>query len=247
MLDLVLAALNQRGNWRAISDGVSPMVAMRDLGTRSSEVIPPMGALAVSQKVVPLKLTINRFGARRVDGGNLFSIGPMVSSVSTIPVAPLEEQFATAQFVEMSDAEKLSRRSFEPFEAGIEAKSSAAPKADFVRNVVVEHEVIYLWKPRQGLFHRLGIFIFQTLIRGSAVAMSPLGKERLIPTGLGTAAVTMNTGAFVVANTETLQMHNAAMVFRSETAAVQAMKALMAGKPELKGKLQVVSDFELAA
>jgi Family of unknown function (DUF6603) len=247
VLDLVLGALNQRGNWRAVSDGVIPLVAMRDLGTKSSEVIHPMGALAVSQKVVPLKLAINRFGARRIDGGNLFSIGPMVSSVSTIDVVPLEEQFAAAQFVEMSDAEKLSRRSFEPFDAGVEAKSSAAPRADFVRNVVVEHEVIYLRKPRQGLLHRVGIFIFQTLLRGSAVAMSPLGKERLIPTGLGTAPVTINTGAFVVANTDSLQIHNAALVFRSETAAVQAMKTLTADKPELKGKLQVVSDFELAA
>jgi hypothetical protein len=250
VLDLLIDALNQRGNWSAVSRGVSPLVATRDLGTRSSEIIHPMGALAVSQKIVPLRLPINRVGARRIEGGNQFSITAMSvtgTTTSGIDVVPVEEQFAPAQFLEMSDAEKLSRRSFEPFEAGVEARSSAAPRADFVRNVVVEHEVIYLGKTRRPLLHRIGRFIFDVLLRGSAVAVSPLGKERLIPTGLGTASVGMNTGSFVVANTDDLQVHDATMVFRSETAAVQAMKAAVAGRPELAGKLQVVSEFELAA
>jgi Family of unknown function (DUF6603) len=252
VFDLLMEALNQRGNWSAVTTGVSPLVTTRDLGTRSSEIIHPMGSLAVSQKVVPLRLPINRFGARRVEGGNQFSIismtaGVTTSAVSSIPVVPVEDQFAPAQFIELSDAEKLSRRSFEPFEAGVEARSSAAPRADFVRNIAVEHEVIYLRKPRLRLVHRIGKFIFDTLLRGGAVALSPLGKERLIATGLGTAPVSMNTGAFVVANTDDLQVHDATLVFRSETAAVQAMKAVVAGKPELKGKLQVVSEFELAA
>ena len=153
---------------------------------------------------------------------------------------PVEDQFAPGQFIDMSDAEKVSRRSFEPFEAGVEAQSSAAPQADFVRNIVVEHEVIYLRKPRLRLIHRIGRLIFDVLLRGSAVAVSPLGKERLIPTGLGTAPVSMSTGGFVVANTNDLQLHETT-IFRSEAAAVQAMKSVVAGKPELKGKLQVVS------
>jgi hypothetical protein len=246
VLDLLVEALNQRGNWSAVGRGVSPLVATRDLGTRSAEIIHPMGSLAVSQKLVPLGLPINRFGARRIDGGNQFSIGALSTGGSTIPVVPVEEQFAPAQFIDMSDAEKLSRRSFEPFAAGIEARSSAEPRADFVRNIKVEHEVIYLRKPRLRLLHRIGRLIFDTLLRGNSVAMSPLGKERLIPTGLGTAAVTMNGGGFVVANTDDLQMH-ASTVFRSETAAIQAMKAVVASNPALKGKLQVVSEFELAA
>ncbi|MGL4967680.1 MAG: DUF6603 domain-containing protein [Inquilinus sp.] len=246
VLDLLIEALNQRGNWSAVGHGVTPLVATRDLGTRSAEIIHPTGALAVSQKIVPLRLPIDRFGARRIDGGNQFSIGPLTSGALSIPVVPVEEQFAPAQFLAMSDAEKLSRRSFEPFEAGVEAQSSAAPRADFVRNIVVDHEVIYLRKPRQRLIHRIGRLIFDLLLRGNAVALSPLGRERQLPTGLGTASVSLNTGGFVVANTDDLQPHDAT-VFRSETAAVLAMKAAMAGKPELKGRLQVVSEFELAA
>ncbi len=246
VLDLLIEAINKRGNWSAVSRGVSPLVATRDLGPKSGEVIHPMGALAVSQKIVPLKLPLNRFGARRLEGGNIFSIGPMSTPTGSIAVVPVEDQFAPGQFIDMSDAEKLSRRSFEPFEAGVEAQSSAAPQADFVRNIVVEHEVIYLRKPRLRLIHRIGRFIFDVLLRGSAVAVSPLGKERLIPTGLGTAPVSMSTGGFVVANTNDLQLHETT-IFRSEAAAVQAMKSVVAGKPELKGKLQVVSEFELAA
>ena len=246
VLDLLIEAINKRGNWSAVSRGVSPLVATRDLGPKSGEVIHPMGALAVSQKIVPLKLPLNRFGARRLEGGNIFSIGPMSTPTGSIAVVPVEDQFAPGQFIDMSDAEKVSRRSFEPFEAGVEAQSSAAPQADFVRNIVVEHEVIYLRKPRLRLIHRIGRFIFDVLLRGSAVAVSPLGKERLIPTGLGTAPVSMSTGGFVVANTNDLQLHETT-IFRSEAAAVQAMKSVVAGKPELKGKLQVVSEFELAA
>ena len=51
----------------------------------------------------------------------------------------------------------------------------------------------------------------------------------------------MSTGGFVVANTNDLQLHETT-IFRSEAAAVQAMKSVVAGKPELKGKLQVVSE-----
>ena len=46
----------------------------RDLGPRSGEVIHPIGALAVPQKIVPLNLPLDRFGARRLEGGNIFTI-----------------------------------------------------------------------------------------------------------------------------------------------------------------------------
>ena len=41
----------------------------------------------------------------------------------------------------MSDAEKLSRRSFEPFDAGVEIAGGDAPRADFQRHVDVTYEV----------------------------------------------------------------------------------------------------------
>ena len=108
----------------------------------------------------------------------------------------------------MSDAEKLSR----PFVRAVRGRRRGAigrrAEERLRAQHRVEHEVIYLRKPRLRLLPRVGRFIFDVLLRGSAVAVSPLGKEPLIPTGLGTAPVSMSTGGFVVANTNDMQLHD---------------------------------------
>ncbi len=78
--------------------------------------VPPMGALAVTQKVAPLGMPLQRFGARRVDGGARFSIVERhVSARRRRHRCQVASSSRPAQFLDMSDAEKLSRRSFEPY------------------------------------------------------------------------------------------------------------------------------------
>jgi hypothetical protein len=200
------------------------------------------------QRIAPLNLPLARVGAQRVEGtSTTFSIVNV--SVGGRPAEqqrPLTEKFAAAQFFDMSDAEKLSRRSFEPFDAGIELSGGDAPNADFQRVVDVAYEVVYLRKQRQRLFFRLKEGLVDLLVSLSAAGRSKLSAFKNAPTGLGTPPVVMPRETFVVAGVNDLQPQTT-QTFSSESAAVIAMRGMVSNDASLAGKLQVVSSYELAA
>ena len=155
------------------------------------------------------------------------------------------EQFAAAQYLDLSDAERLSRRSFEPLEAGVEIASGTAPKADAQTKVDVAYEVIYVRKPRRRLLFRLRDNVLDALLGGSAAARSRVARGKTVPTGIGTPKVTLPTEQFVVAGVSDLNPVGGA--YSSQTAAHAALQDAVANDPSLVGKLQVVSAYEAAA
>jgi Family of unknown function (DUF6603) len=241
---LIEDALNADGNWRVITDvNLRQHVTNRELSANVA-VIPPLGALAVTQKIAPLDIPLARIGARRVDGPNTFSIVNV--SLGGLPVRTITEQFPAAQFLDLNDAEKLSRRSFEPFDAGVEI-GGGGPRADFQRHVEVAYEVIYFRKPRQPTFFRLRSAFLDILVSTSAAARSKFSATRRKPSGLGTPKVTLPVETFLVAGVDDLKPHASDLVFTSESAAVIAMKDAVHKDPRLAGKLQVVGAYEVAA
>jgi hypothetical protein len=245
---LIEEALRADGNWRVFSEGhLRQHVSVRALPANAGVVIPPMGVLGVTQKIAPLGLALARFGSRHVDGSARFAIGNV--TVGGVPAAttPAIDLFAPAQFLELSDAEKLSRRSYEPFAAGIEVNGANAPKADFQRGVDVVYEVIYFRKPRRRLLFQLGTALVELYTAVSAAARSRFGATRRAPTGLGTPKVTVPHETFVVAGVADLKAHAPDLVFSSEAAAAVAMRDLVAKDATLTGKLQVVGSYEVAA
>ncbi|MFT3722107.1 MAG: hypothetical protein QM773_00865 [Hyphomonadaceae bacterium] len=245
---LLETALRADGAWRALAPARAH-VSVRELAPGSGIVIAPIGALSVSQKIAPLGLPLARIGAQRVEGPNTFrivdvSLGAGVEPPTSVPVL---EQFPAAQFLELSDAERLSRRSFEPFDAGIEIAGGASPRADFQTHVEVAYEVIYVRKPRRPLFFYLRDTLTNFLVAGSAAGRSKLSAERRAPTGLATPPVKLPEERFVVAGVDDLRPHAPHLVFTSQSAAALALKDVVRKDARLTGKLQVVSSFEAAA
>ena len=116
----LLAALANPGNWRALLPAASHQsVILRAQEPGESLVLHPFGSLKISQKVVPLGIPIQHFGSTRPDSGSTFRVTGVTVSGNTTGIAPTQEEFAPAQFFEMSDAEKLSRPSFDRYDAGI--------------------------------------------------------------------------------------------------------------------------------
>ncbi len=171
----------------------------------------------------------------------------MTLGAGLAPTKPVQEQFAPAQFLDMSDEEKLSRRSFERFESGVQIGGGTAPKADFQTKVDAVYEVVYVRRPRRGIRFGLSDVLVDLLVAGSAPARSKLSAVQRAPTGLGTPAVTLPRESFVVAGVDDLAPHAPGMVYPSETAAVIALRDAVARNPRLSGKLQVVSSYEAAA
>jgi hypothetical protein len=244
---LIEEALGLDGNWRVLSDGnLHAHVTLRSLPKGAPLVVPPMGALAVTQKIAPLGVTLQRFGARRVDGGVRFSIVNVHVGADPAGTDAQVEQFAAAQFFDMSDAEKLSRRSYEPYLAGVAVAGGNAPRANCQRVVDVVYEVIYFRKPRRQLFLTLAAAMLDLYAGVTSAARSKFSATRREPTGLGTPKVTVPHETYVLATIEGLQPHNAE-VFASETAAAVALKEIVAKDARLSTKLQVISSYEAAA
>jgi hypothetical protein len=114
-------ALGHPGNWVShLPAGQRPMVTLRPRQEVANEVaLHPLGTLTVKQNVVPLNLEITRFGQTTPAGARRFTLS------SDLPMQPVRDFFAPAQFFEMSDDEKLSWPSFQALDAGVSLGAEA--------------------------------------------------------------------------------------------------------------------------
>lgn len=122
VLPLLLAALGDHANWvPRLPAGPRQLVTLRSRPVSSAEApLHPLGALTVKQTVVPLNMDISRFGQAAPAGSRRFDIKHVRLGGQDQPPAVARDFFAPAQFFEMSDADKLSRPSFEQLPAGVD-------------------------------------------------------------------------------------------------------------------------------
>ena len=244
----MVAALGNLGNWRPLLPvGASQPVTLRELPDPTKTlVLHPFGALAITQKVVPLHVAIQRFGSRAPDNGTTFTIADVKLGADDAAAVASPEQFAPAQFFAMSDAEKLSRPSFASYDAGVVIGGDLAPRTDVMQPRDVTYEVIYLpehhpLKLRYALPADLG----GVLARSGAVGQSPLSKSQRAPSALAERAAAV-TERYAVVSSDDLTLHATDLVFDSATAADQALRGLVAARPELGGAIQVVPTTGMA-
>jgi hypothetical protein len=178
--------------------------------------------------------------------GTRYRISEVKLGAAPVATAPTKEQFAPAQFLDMSDAEKLSRRSFDCYESGVRAGGGDRPHADYHVTLDVGYEVKYLPERRKGLRYWLRTLIFTSLLKGNAVAQSALSFERAAPSGLGTPKVAFAPEQFAVATTKDLSLHGSDLVFDSEAEAHAAMRQAVGRSPDLARELQVVPLYEVS-
>jgi len=247
-LDELARALQNVENWRAISaDSDALLVSLRSIGDMATRVVHPFGALQVTQKAVPLNLTIERFGSRNLAGGNRLSITELNVGGQVVSLQATREEFAPAQFLNLSEAEQISAASFQKFDAGVVSTDSDRIVSPLQRKVEIEYELAYIEKPERRVFYTLSKEILAAHLASNATARSPLAFDPRVPTGLGTPPVTVGEGNYMVAEIETLSTAGAATGYATQAEATQAMNLLQQTDPSLSGKLQVVQDFELVA
>jgi hypothetical protein len=242
VMGLLTAALNNAGNWRTVlPPGTGQRVSLRALPPDDDAlVLHPFGTLEVSQKVVPLDLVIDRFGTQKPDHGTRFSISGVVVGTDTQTPPTVREQFAPAQYFNLSDAEKLSRKSFEDYDAGVRIGGGDAPNADYVVPLDVVYELIYIPLRQARVLFRLTKAFFAAFVRGAAVSRSAFSTIQRAPSVLATPPVTLAGEQFAVASTRDLSVVSSEMVFASEAEAHQAMRDLVTEDPGRVRELQVV-------
>ena len=119
VLALLQAALAERANWAAAlpADGETALTLRTPAVDPAHLLAHPQGPLTVRQHVVPLDLDVARFGATPV-APTRFAITSAQLDGRTCPWTTVEDWFAPAQFLDLSDADKLERPSFERMHAG---------------------------------------------------------------------------------------------------------------------------------
>ena len=128
VLPKLVEALEKPENWEAsLPDDEASVVSLREIETDEGKVLAhPLGTFGVRQQVVPLKgetvVTIDTFGNSRPGDYRQFDITAVrIGDDGDTRLADpprLTEPFAPAQFLELSDSEKLERDGYEPMTAG---------------------------------------------------------------------------------------------------------------------------------
>jgi hypothetical protein len=242
-------ALGNLGNWRPrLPAGSNQHVTLRALPDPTTTlVLHPFGALEVSQKLVPLHVAVQRFGTQTPKAGSVFTLAEVKLGAEPAAVTNTREQFAPAQFFDLTDAEKLSRPSFADYDAGIVIGGDLAAQTDFQRARDVVYESIYLPEPHP--FSQLYVMadtLASYVALGSAVAQSPVSQARNSVSVLE-QKFSLAPERYAVVSTDDLTMHAAELVFDNATAADQAVQRIVADRPEFFGAIQAVPMSAVAA
>lgn len=120
---LLTNALADARNWSSeLPTGERPLVTFRPFAANTNVLrVHPLAEVAVRERVVPLDMRITKFGNAPVSGqNNKFSLKAVRSDDGReIPSTNISDDFALAQFVEMSDDQKLASPAFTQEHAGL--------------------------------------------------------------------------------------------------------------------------------
>ncbi|GAB2831290.1 hypothetical protein GCM10027176_39530 [Actinoallomurus bryophytorum] len=247
VLPLLAGELNKAESWRTRAPVAgAPLVSLRALDpAEAGVVLHPLGTLVVSQRVVPLDITVDRIGAERAAD---VSLGRVSVEEGLVRVADATEQFAIGQFEDLSDAEKLSRPSFERQHSGLELASDGAALASLraVRRSARYEEIVIDPVARDvGQAVDFNPTLFAHFLDGASVGRSPLAQAEKRLRQPFTDGVAVTGDAYAVASTRDNTTDG--LVFDSEAQARTHLRALLDTDPGLLDTLHVIPAVEVAA
>jgi len=223
-------------------------VNLRQLGENETGfVLHPLGSLFVQQRAVPLNIHVDKVGAERAADVSLVQLAVDLGS-GLVRVSDAVDNFALGQFQDMSDAQKLSRPSFEKQPAGLELAPDGVALASFraVRRSARYEEIIVDPIGRQA--NSLTSFnstLFTHFLAGASVTRSPLAQAEKALRQPFADTITVAGDTFAVASTR--DNTAAGPVFSSEAQAQAHLSSLLAADPNRADSLHVIPAVEVAA
>jgi hypothetical protein len=253
VLPILVAEFGKRTNWKAVPPSSSGLlVSLRQLDPGDTDlVLHPVGTLQVSQRLVPLDLTLDHVGSQTPSDGNRWALA--VASAALAKVRDLQEPFAPAQFQDTDDATKLSEPAFSPQDSGVELAPSGQALGTgpaLTRTVRYDLTIVdtRLQPPARTRFFGYPAGLFAHWLGGNAIARTGLSRaqttlRRPYDTSVG---VTAETYA-VASQSDNTVLSAAAGAFTSRAAALDHLNAVVAADPALGGTLHVLPSFEVVS
>jgi hypothetical protein len=183
-----------KAGWTALAPGAgSEVVRVRD----RAKGLHPLGSVRISQTIAPLDIALDRFGTNPVAGPN-----PVTLAVASggLPSTPVTENFARAQYLELSDDERLSAAAFVSMASGVVVQDLAWRVGPTISvDVVYEEEIGDPLPDRPRRFVTIGASIFEWNHLGAAGASHLAQLHQPAPLGIGVkepayAAASSGTG-----------------------------------------------------
>ncbi len=247
VMPLLGAEYDKSESWRAqLPAGSSQGVSLRKIDPEAHElVLHPVGTLRVSQRAVPLDLTIQHVGSRKA--ADVKRVALTVKSGELTKRADLEESFAPAQFQDFDDAGRLAKPAYQKAHAGIEisAKGDDLRSSTTIKRVD-RYEVVTIDTAgtRRRRFKSFGLVLFSQFLAGAAVAKSSLSQHQEELVKPFKEKIRIEADAYAVVS----QADNGLVAsFASEAMAQEHLAGRLASDPSLAGAMHVVPAYEAVA
>jgi hypothetical protein len=251
VMPLLKSELEKDENWTAeIPSGSNLQVSLRTLtGSADKLVLHPVGQLRISQRAVPLDLTISKVGNQKPRDAKRFTID--VGNEDLSKIADTTDSFAIAQFQDFPDMLKVSLPAFQPENSGLvlSVKGEQLGSSRFIkRNVRYELVTIDIgFKRGAKKVFRFSATLFQHFIQGCVATKSTLSlhhKQQMQPF---VERIEVKALTYVVARNEDNRPFTnlETSSFSSEATARQYMQQQIALDPNLAKELHVIPLYEV--
>jgi hypothetical protein len=240
--------------WTAITaTGRSLLVSLRQFEAADGPlplVLHPAGALEIRQKLLPLTVNIDKIGNQKTSDIRNVSISGASSNGTALKVENVDEFFASGQYQNMSDADKLSKPSFVKMPGGVRISldGSHVKNGKMVRKVV-EYEVTIIDKePKKapkGKLIRFSGTLFTHFLKGNSVSRSALSKSRFVQMQPKSQKLDVLEEGFALAFQDNNKAFDLQSVFASEMLAQTYLNEQLSKNPRLRNDIHVISTFEL--
>jgi hypothetical protein len=254
VIPALTGALGDPRNWSvSLPAAGAPGVSLRAITAEPSTLVMlPIGTLNVREIIVPLDLPITKVNNAKPSDGNEFGIADVTVNGTPITAPAKQEDFAVAQFTDMSDADKVSAPSYELFDAGISLGDVPLSNGhDSERTIEYQDRYIddYQQPSRLGGRYRMPAHVHAALAAAGAAAAAPsrtTGVRAFKPSD--PSPIQMGRAGYVLASTDDLTLRSDVLGSASTfTQAKQALAAHLDAHPEDTGSIQLLPECELVA
>lgn len=254
ILPLFLEQLQKKEQWNAVlSTGKNLSVSLRKLdeATENLLVLHPAGSLVLQQKLLPLNVNIDKIGNQKTSDVKQLNIASASSNGTALTIKEVKESFARAQYQNLSDAEKLSKPSFEKMQGGVEIAmtDNTIQNGRMVRKKIGYELTILDKEPVKpfpfGKFFLEPWGMFHHFIKGNSISKSKLSKHALEKLQPFEQKLDIQEELFAVAYQINNKAFNTVSTFSSEMEAQRFMQEQIRTNPNLKQQIHIVPQFEL--
>ena len=217
--------IGKTANWSAqLPKGGEGYLTLADIKPGTAVLAHPLGSLLFQQKLVPLELRMAKVSGSKISGANEFRDATLKftqgdGAPAPRPLTTRTDFFAAAQFLEMSQDDKMAKPSFESFPAGYEMEDDAYELGEIFEETLNYEEADLGSQRTPKKSRRKGGELYLDAMHGplmlfGAAGLSPLRDRALMQPAQATA-LRVNPAPVVVADKAALSPVAGAQIYSS--------------------------------